>query len=142
MTNLVVDSSVVVKWFVHEALSAEAMAILDGFQAGYWEFLAPDLLHAEIGNIAWKKHMLRGLPAADANRIVTSFRRIPFTLTSTADLLEDAYGLAVQYQRSVYDMLYVALSRRERCSFVTADEKLANSLKDRIPSVIWLGNWN
>jgi predicted nucleic acid-binding protein len=49
--------------------------------------------------------------------------------------------LAVKHQRTVYDMLYVALSLRERCSFVTADEKLANSLKSSIPSVIWLGNW-
>jgi predicted nucleic acid-binding protein len=63
------------------------------------------------------------------------------TVEWVTDLLEDAYALAVQHQRTVYDTLYVALALREGCSFVTADEKLANALSSSVSSVVWLGNW-
>ena len=33
MTKLVVDTNVVIKWFVHEPLSVEARRILDEYQA-------------------------------------------------------------------------------------------------------------
>ena len=142
MTPLVVDSSVVIKWFIPELLSATAIVILDDYQLGKYSFLAPDFLNAEVGNIIWKKQSRQILSPDAAQRAIDAFQDVPFELTSTADLLEDAYQLAVTYQRTVYDMLYVALSLREHCSFVTADEKLANSLKNRIDSVIWLGNWS
>ena len=141
MTPLVVDSSVVVKWFVQEPYSAQARLILGDYQAGKCVFLAPDHLYAELGNIVWKKHTLRDLPAADAERVIIAFRKLAFQLTSTADLLEEAYALAITHRRTVYDMLYVALSIRERCSFVTADEKLANALDASMSNVIWLGSW-
>ena len=141
MTQLVVDSSVVVKWFVIESYSAQAELILNDYQVEKYTFLAPDFLNAEVGNILWKKQAFRGFDPTDALRIVKAFRKLTFTQVPTADLLEDAYNLAVKYQRSVYDMLYVALSVREGCSFVTADEKLVNAISPAISSVIWLGNW-
>ncbi len=55
MPNLVIDSGVAVKWFVAEPYTAEARRILDGYRHGMLIFLAPDLINAEIGNIAWKK---------------------------------------------------------------------------------------
>lgn len=70
MTNLVVDSSVAVKWFVAEPYSAEAWRILEGYRDGTLSFLAPDLINAEVGNIVWKKHVLQGLDSADAQAIV------------------------------------------------------------------------
>lgn len=44
-------------------------------------------------------------------------------------LLADVYRLAVLHQRTVYDALYLALSLREQCRFVTADEKLVNAIQ-------------
>ena len=51
MPNLVVDSSVAVKWFVVEERTTEARRILDGYQRGDLTLLAPDLIYAEVGNI-------------------------------------------------------------------------------------------
>src|SRR5579864_3585919 len=48
------DSSVVIKWLVPEPHSADAHRLLNDYQAGTLTFLAPDLLHSEIGNIIWK----------------------------------------------------------------------------------------
>ncbi len=60
MDNLVVDSSVAVKWFVVEPYSTEARLILDAYQNGVLSLLAPDLINAEFGNIIWKKHIFQG----------------------------------------------------------------------------------
>ena len=94
MDSLVVDSSVVVKWFVVEPFSSEARRILDAYQAGDLLLFAPDLINAEVGNIVWKKRMFQGMTEEDALLIVDTFRTLPLLQTSTADLLEQAYELA------------------------------------------------
>jgi predicted nucleic acid-binding protein len=141
MSRLVVDSSVVVKWFVVEPYSTEARRILDDYQNGVLTLLAPDLINAEIGNIVWKKHVFQGMAAADAQLVIDTFRALPLTQTPTAALLDSAYRLAVTHRRTVYDMLYVALSVQEACQFVTADEKLVNAIGPTFPHTVWLGNW-
>ncbi len=141
MTLFVIDSSVAVKWFVVEPHTPEALAIYRDYLSGRHTLLAPDFINAEIGNIAWKKYTRQQLSADDAQAVIDEFRELSFRLTSTADLLQEAYKLAVQYRRTVYDMLYVALSIRERCSFVTADEKLVNAIQANVNNLIWLPNW-
>jgi predicted nucleic acid-binding protein len=141
MERVIVDSSVVVKWFIVEPYSTEARRILDGYQAGALALIAPDLIYAEVGNVIWKKHRFHGLAAADAQLIIQAFQGLTIALTSTAELLNDAYQLAVTHQRTVYDSLYLALGRRERCRFVTADEKLALAIGAAVPGVIWVANW-
>jgi predicted nucleic acid-binding protein len=141
MRAIVVDSSVVIKWFVMEPYSTDARRILARYQTGALTLLAPDLLNAEIGNIVWKKQIFHGLAAADARLILNAFRALTITFTSTAVLLDEAHHLAVNSRRSVYDMLYLALSLRENCPFVTADEKLVNAIRLDFPNVAWLKDW-
>ena len=141
MPKLVVDASVVIKWFVPEPLSLEAWRILDHYRAGALDLVAPDLLNAEVGNIVWKKQTFQGLGPDDANAVIDGFRSLVIAFTPTAELLLDAYNLAITHQRTVYDSLYLALSIREGCQFVTADERLANAVSSTISSVVWLKNW-
>jgi predicted nucleic acid-binding protein len=141
MANLVVDASVVVKWFVPEPYSTEARLILDDYQTGVLSLLAPDLINAEFGNIVWKKHLFQGLDSKDAQIVIDEFRKLKFMLTPTVALLEKAYHLAVTYRRSVYDMLYLALSIEENCKFVTADERMVNAIGSLFPNMIWMGEW-
>jgi len=141
MTMLVIDSSVAIKWLVAEPYSIDARRILDDYQNGYLSFIAPDLINAEIGNIIWKKHILQGMAASDAQDILKEFQAIQFTFTSTAILLNDAYHLAVTHRRTVYDALYLALSRQENCRMVTADEKLVNAVGESFANLVWLPKW-
>lgn len=141
MPKLVVDASVVIKWFVPEPLSPEARRILDDYRAGTLDLVAPDLLNAEVGNIVWKKQTYQGLGSDDAMAVIGGLRNLVIAFTPTADLLADAYNLAITHQRTVYDSLYLALSIREACQFVTADERLANAVSSMVPTVVWLRNW-
>jgi predicted nucleic acid-binding protein len=141
MMKIVVDSSVVIKWFVVEVHSPEARRLLTEYQNGSLTLLAPDLLNAEIGTIVWKKQTLQNMAAKDAEQVIETFRKLSFTFVSNENLLNDAYQLAVKHQRTVYDMLYVALSIREGCDFVTSDERLVNAVNTALPNVIWLPKW-
>jgi predicted nucleic acid-binding protein len=138
VVKLVVDSSVVIKWYVAESLSTEARTVLDAYKNGSLTLIAPDLLNAEIGNILWKKETLQGFDPADARQVLDRFRLLPLIFASSADLLEEAYKIATTYKRSVYDSLYLALSVREHCEFVTADERLVNAVDNALFHVVWL----
>jgi predicted nucleic acid-binding protein len=141
MVNLVVDSSVVIKFLAVEPYSTEAGRILADYKVGKLSLIAPDLIDAEVGNIIWKKHVHQGLDAADAQLLLDTYRTLTIQRTPARTLLSAAYQLAVVHRRTVYDMLYVALSISESCQFVTADEKLVNGLGSAVPNVIWLANW-
>jgi predicted nucleic acid-binding protein len=141
MADLVVDSSVAVKWFLPEAYSSEASRILTEYDNGALSFIAPDLIYAEFGNIIWKKLVFQGTDATAADNALLKFQQLKIGLTSAASLLDDAYRLAVAHNRAVYDMLYLALSLRTSCQFVTADEKLVNAIGSACPNIVWLADW-
>ena len=48
MINVVVDSSVAIKWFVVEPHSDEARTILNGYKSGEINLLAPDLVMLQV----------------------------------------------------------------------------------------------
>lgn len=141
MEKIVVDSSVAVKWFVIETDSMKARQILLEFKQGLWEFLAPDLIYAEYGNIIWKKQIFQGFDEADANSALEDFQDIQFTITPARFILKEAFQIAVKHKRTFYDSLYLALSVKENCEFVTADEKFYNSVSKDFPKIILLSNW-
>ena len=69
MSLLVVDASVVVKWFLPEIHSVAALRVA----SEAWTFLAPDLLGAEITNTFWKKHRRGELTDDEAARLIDDF---------------------------------------------------------------------
>ncbi len=142
MNRLVVDSSVVVKWFVPEVGSDIADQILELYKSRTLRFLAPDLLFAEVGNIVWKKRRFQDLAVEDGQAIVRAIRWIDFEITPIAELLGEAYELAEVHQRTVYDSLYLALSVREDVPFVTADLKLVHAVERALPNVFDLEDWH
>jgi predicted nucleic acid-binding protein len=141
MDKLVVDASVVVKWFVVEPHSNEARRVLEAYENGAVSFHAPDILPAEFASTIWKKQLFQNLAESDARDILAAFRRLQIVFTPTVALLDDAYELAVTHRRSIYDALYLALSLREKCRLVTADERFVNALTGSQSQVVWLGSW-
>ncbi|MBW4538925.1 MAG: type II toxin-antitoxin system VapC family toxin [Myxacorys chilensis ATA2-1-KO14] len=139
--RLVIDSGIAIKWFITEPDSSIALEILNHYQTGAIDFLAPEFIYAEFGNIVWKKQRSQGLPTDEAQDAIVEFQRLRLFLSSTAHLLNSAYQIAVQHQRTVYDSLYIALSLQENCQFVTADQKLVNAVGSAFPNVVTLADW-
>ena len=47
--------------------------------------------------------------------------------------MRSAFDISAQYDRAVYDCLYVTLAEQTEAELITADEKLANALAGRYP---------
>ncbi len=142
MKEVVVDTSVVIKWLVPQPDSAKAHDILDAYENNQVSLLAPDLLYAEVGNVIWKLQRFQGISQADAIDLLHIFQSINVLITPSVTLLNDAYQIASTHQRTVYDSLYIALSLRQGCPLITADEKLANSVRSSFPHVLTLSDWS
>ncbi|MDQ3928880.1 MAG: type II toxin-antitoxin system VapC family toxin [Chloroflexota bacterium] len=140
--KLVVDSSVAVKWFISELNSTEARRMLVDAQVGTLTLFAPDLINAEVGNVVWRNHIKQGMEVSLAQRVITQFQEVEITLVPNKVLLLEAYHLAVTFRCTVYDAMYLALSARERCQFVTADKKLVNAVGSAMSNVVLLANWS
>ncbi len=139
--ELVIDSSVVVKWFIDEPLDDIAKLIRDEWKAQRLICFAPDLLFVEMGNIIWKKRRKNVITSDDAALVIDGLQRLPWRVTSTESLLHEAYNIAMQTDRTVYDSCFLALAKRLNCPFVTADDRLANALAPNMPNVVKLSDW-
>lgn len=126
MSLLVVDASVVLKWFVPEEDSDAALRLLERER----HFLTPGHLLAETTNAIWKRVRMRHFSVATGYDVVEKIRRtaITFDVVSCRDLAAGAYKLAIAYGRSVYDAMYVALALQRNTRLVTADRRLYNAL--------------
>lgn len=142
MKDVVIDSSVAIKWIVPQAYSQKAGEVLADYEAGGLRLLAPDLLNAEVGNILWKYHRFQGLAKSDLHEALEVFKGLNWTITSSTLLLDDAVNLAIDYGRTVYDSLFISLALREDCQLITADERLVNAVSQKLPQVVLLSSWS
>lgn len=141
MSRYVVDASVALKWILPaqtEPLAGTAARLLLGYTKKEIEMLVPDLFWAEVGNALWNA-VRRGrstMPIAEVG--IRTLRDYRFPTAPSHALLESAFQLAIGYGRTVYDCIYIALARESGGEFITADERLANSVAAHQP-VKWLG---
>ena len=118
--NLVIDASVAIKWFVKENLHDEARRLLDGQD----DLHAPDLLVAELANVAWKKTVRREIDARQARDIALAYLDGVPRLWSSADLVDRALQIALELGHPIYDCLYIACAEAVSGVLVTADGRL------------------
>lgn len=121
-----VDASVAVKWFIAEPYSQSALRL----RVGDNEFLAPDLLLPEVGNILWKKVRRREIAREEGEEILRAFSNAPISLHPTGPLMNIAFRIAIETGSSLYDSLYVSLALAEHCVLVTADRKLFSTFRN------------
>jgi predicted nucleic acid-binding protein len=121
----VVDSSVAIKWYVPEALSAEALRV----RSSGTTLHAPDFLDVEVAAIVWKKIRRGVMTRTVADGILADLAVLGIiTYHATGPLVGPAFDLADQTGRTVYDCLYLALAVQLGGVMVTGDEKLVNAL--------------
>ena len=141
MITLVLDASVAAKWALPqgaEPLGEQADELLKAYVANKIRFLVPDLFWVEIASVLCKAGRLGEISRSSAQGTLRDMRRRDFTTVASQSLVDDAMEIALDFQRSVYDSIYVALAVSSRSQLITADERLANALAARFP-VKWLG---
>jgi predicted nucleic acid-binding protein len=125
---VVVDSSVVIKWLVHEEGSDLARALRTQWIKADIFPSAPDFLLVELHSIIWKNLRLGLLQTNDPLVGQTPTFGLDLNWAATTPLLSSAFLLAIKYQASIYDSLYVALAQSLQAPFFTADQSLAAKL--------------
>jgi predicted nucleic acid-binding protein len=125
VTRHIVDSSVVIKWYVPEVHSADALRYLDPGLERH----APELLLAEVANVLWKKVVRGELTPDEAARIADEVRQADVVIHPMAGLFGPALTIATATGRSAYDCIYLALADALSVPVVTADRRLLNALQ-------------
>lgn len=135
---IVVDASVVIKWYVTEIHTTEAEKLLDGS----YEIHAPELILPEFGSIIWKKARRNDLTEQEATQIISAFGKQDITFHSHQTLLKAAFAGAQASGQTVYDWSYLALAVSLSCEFVTADERFYKALENTTlkKHLTWIGD--
>jgi len=121
--RIVVDASVVVKWLVPEDQSLKAVVLRDRF-----ELAAPDLIHAEIVNILWKKARRGEISDTDASDGLKALRQADILLQRSEELAEQTFRLSRLIDHPAYDCFYLCTAVHMSTVLVTADERMLRKL--------------
>ena len=136
MTTLLVDTSVLIKWFhaAGEGELAEARALRTAHLAGEVAAHVLDLAMYEVGNV-----LTRGLQwtAEDVANQLDDLRVICGTpLVATAEWLRDAATLATDHGLSFHDASWAAAARGLAVPLISADQRLITAGLAESPTMI------
>ena len=115
-----------VKYLLHEEGWEEVKAIFNDAVDGSFELHSLDLILKEAGS-ALQRHGSRETALKIYRKLLTqtiiSYHR------QDAQILEEAFDIALQNGLSIYDAAYIALAKGLGAEFVTSDKKQADVAK-------------
>jgi predicted nucleic acid-binding protein len=114
---MVVDASVLLKWFVEEEGSAAARRLITRHA-----LFAPDLALAELANALWASATAGRFESRLAGAALDKAAHL-LDLVPSAPILERAFAMAVGLRHPVYDCLYLAAAEIAATQVVTADTR-------------------
>ena len=124
--KVVVDGSVVARWYVQEEWSDSAIRVRQDYEKGLVELIAPYLLFYEVSN------SLRHSADLNANDVSDSMTSLINTQLDTRLLtkedIEKTVTLAFQFGITMSAAVYFALSQSIGVNFLTGDLKLYKKL--------------
>lgn len=135
--SIVLDSSVVMKWFrKSEALREQALQLRQAYLDGSLALYVPDLLIYEIANV------LRYKPDMNPTKVQQALHSL-FEMgirieRITPEVIGRAIAIAYSYDVTVYDAAFVALAENVGAALITADQKLSGSFRISLLSSISL----
>ncbi len=133
----VVDASVPVKWVNPRELAAAQAALLrDDYKRGKLHLIAPSFWEYEIASGVCRAVYRGDLIADEGRAAIEELFALGIELHPIPNA-RTAYVLSEKYGRGLYDCFYLDLAERQGCEFWTADRKLYNAIKERLPWVRW-----
>jgi predicted nucleic acid-binding protein len=124
----VVDASLGIKQFIPDPLSSKVVDLFARLSYPETEIYVPDLFYIESANILWKYVRAGRYAVALAQGNLSSLRALPLRVVSTAELMEEAVNIGLNYGITAYDACYVALSQQVSAPLLTLDERLVRAV--------------
>lgn len=124
--KLVVDASVVIKWYVDEEYSANALRLFEDYANGKLDLISTQLMPFEVLN-ALRYNPDMGV--RDLTKIGESLSNAQISLFPILDgLYLDSIRIATEYGTTIYDSTYLSLAENVHCDLCTADEKFVKRI--------------
>lgn len=130
--NYLLDSSVIVKWFLDEPDSKRALDLQHRFLSGTLSLFYAQLSLYEVANALLYSREFGANEVADATAALAALNMQPLGFEERA--LSKAIVVSGQYGIAIYDSYLVALAEIHQLIFLTADRKLLR----RLPSLDWV----
>jgi predicted nucleic acid-binding protein len=122
---IVVDATVAAKWYLTEADSAKALALVANSRD---DLYAPDWIETEVAGAIARRHRMGGSTRAEAQTLIAEWRRDialgRIVFEPWQALLGPAVDLALAIGHGLVDCLYLACAMKFGAPLITADEKL------------------
>jgi len=127
---VVIDASVVVKWFIEEDYFKEARLLRDAYINGLINLAAPSLLHYEVLNAL---KFSGGFGEEELKEVAGALDDYQITLYDLkGELATKTIELSMRKGITVYDASYVALAYILDTVVYTSDEKLIQRIRDPV----------
>ena len=125
----VLDASAVVRLILLDPVAADWSQTLE--TAGM--VVAPELMLTEVANTLWKLQRAQQLQGVNPQELLVHAKGLVDHIEPDRQLQVEALALAIHFNHSVYDCLYLALARREAATLLTADRKLQTLASQVLP---------
>lgn len=123
-SHIILDSSVVAKWFFPEEESEIALAVKKDFSVDRISIAVPLLIYWEINNLLKTATKRLRLNPESALAAYDAFLKLNFIVYSSAELMKKTLEYAIEFDISSYDASYITLADFLQIPLYTADKKL------------------
>lgn len=93
----VIDTNVLLKHFIPDPISTKVDLLLAHLANPQTSIYIPDLFYIENANVLWKYVRARQLTVEQVQVHVRTIKAFPFKVTPTAELLETALMISIDY---------------------------------------------
>jgi len=137
---VIIDASAVLMgFFPDEQGHIEAQGLIRRYAQEEVELLAPTLLPYEVTNAVLQAVRWDRISLEKAKEILAAFQGL--SIPTVEVHWQRALELAHTHGRSAYDGAYLALAEERGSKLVTGDRRLYNAVRDRLPWVLWIGDY-
>lgn len=132
MEKIILDASVVIKWFIEEDGDKKAIGYLNLIKERKIYLIVPQLLFYELGNILLSKNA----SIKDVICIITELNSLPIKQEDVGHpYFKKVFKNAEEMTLSFYDASYVTLMQVENCEFITADKRLYEKVREKFTHI-------
>jgi predicted nucleic acid-binding protein len=140
MPYVAVDASLAAKVVFAEQYTAQTAALFGLWARSGFQPVAPPLIIVELTNSVYKRLRREDISLDDALNALAAMLGLDIEVRDVGPAR--ALSLAHEHRLSTaYDGFYLALAQGQGCEFWTADQRLHNAVRHRLPWVHWIGEY-
>ena len=138
--SVCIDASLALTWLLPAEQTETANALRQKWDGEDIQLISASLFHAEVTSVLREQVYFSKLLSEEGEEAFELYLGIGVRCIDTPEVQKRAWRLAKRFNLPrTYDMQYLAVAELMSCELWTADRKLVNSLRGKVPRVKWLG---